>query len=277
MSIFDQPIIVVIQEGKAKSQMIADAILAGHRGVVLVEPEEIPKDHFPVVVGAWKTTAHWLHKFRREHQSYVYLDNGYFNAYPHGPYFRATLNGLQLIASDDRAQTADFVRWHDLAVKIKPWRRTGQNILVVLQTAQWFAMMGLDRETWVAHTLSEIDRHTDRPVVIRDKPGKQAVIQPVTTFFEDLEEAHAVVALSSNTLIEATVEGVPVFPMGLCAATPLGNSSLSYLERPWRPDFREPVYRRLAGAQFTLEEMADGRMWQALRAQGNPGLFQDLA
>lgn len=273
---FDREVAVIIQRGKQKSEDLAEAVIAGHKGLVLREPEHLPAGLIPVVVGAWRTTAHWLHKFASERRPYVYVDNGYFRPYKEGGYFRATLNGLQLVADDGRTQPSDYLRFQDMGVSVKSWQPEGEHILLVLQTSQWFDMMKLDRETWVRDVLTELEQHTSREIRIREKPGKRTPGSPDTSIYEDMVGAHAVVALSSNCLIQATCEGIPIFPRGVCAATPLGNSSFKNIERPWRPDFREPVYRRLAGAQWTMEEIAGGKMWEAIR-QGNPHAFQDLA
>lgn len=276
MSVFEQPIAAIIQSGKLKSQMLADAVLAGHHGVALQNPEAIPDQHFPVVIGAWTTTAPWLHRFRREQRPFATIDNGYFQGYPSGSYFRATLNGMQYDVNDGRSLLTDWNRWRDLGMRIEPWRDEGQHVLVSLQTARWFSMMGLDRETWLAQVLLRLRASTTRDILVREKPGKNTLNAPSTSFEEDLVDAHAVVALSSNTLLQATMAGVPAFPQGLCAASPLGLPDLSRIEQPWRPLNREAIYRRLAGAQWTLGEMQTGMMWRDL-AEGNPRRFQDLA
>jgi len=263
---------VIIQNGKAKSEMLAEAVIQGWGGgVILREPTAIPNDHMPVVIGAWPTTARWLHEFHRGARDFLYVDNGYFRPYREGGYFRITRNALQVKAEGNLTDRA-LQRWNALGIETQPWRSPDQDgyVLLVLQTSAWFQMMGLCREDWVRRTLTELERHTDRVIRIREKPLKGS--GPTTSIHDDLRDAWAVVGLSSNCMVQAVVAGVPVFPTGHCAASPFG-STLNFIEHPLRPN-RKVGLAILADNQWTVEEIAAGAARQHL---AKPAPFEALA
>lgn len=267
---FAKPPIVIIQSGKAKSEMIAHALIAHHGGKIAVEPTELPKGYSPVVVGAWRTTAHWLRQFERERIPYLYVDNGYFRPYKDGGHFRVTANALQYaVTTGGPLSPQDQARWQALAVETQPYRmERGPKapILLVLQTPQWFSMMGLSREEWVRQVLCKIESVTDRPIRVREKPLKGS--GPSSTITEDMDGCWAVVGLSSNCLIQAHAMGIPTFALGPCAATPLSLSNLAMIEEPLLPvGWRESVFAALAANQWTLREIESGLMWRELAAR----------
>lgn len=275
MTMFYHPPCVVIQKGKAKSEMLAEAVIAGAggRGVILREPERLPGGHSPVFVGLWPTTAPLMHALHREQKPYITVDNGYFRPYPTGGHFRATLNGTQFIYQGTRSSPADWLRFKRLEVELKPWRGDPRkNVLIALQTSQWFDIMGLSRDAWLSKVMGEIERATDRPIVVREKPSKAS---PQRSLALDFIDAHCVVGLSSNVMLQAVAEGIPVFPVGRCAATPLGLSSLGWIESPLHLP-REAAFCHLAANQFTADEIASGFMWKHLELT-QPAPFGPLA
>jgi hypothetical protein len=285
VSPFNKPPAIIIQHGKEKSAMLAKAVLRGSgdgsmlagRGIVLCEPKvaDIPlESHFPVVIGAWTTTAACLRHFRLHQIPYLYIDNGYFKPYKQGGYFRATVNGLQHVWDGWLPAPAEgFERLKQLDVEIKPWRSGGERILVTLQTSRWFEIIGTTRSAWLRRTLSTLEAHTDREIVIRDKPLKGS--GPTTTIYEDMADAWAVVALSSNCLLQAALDGVPAYATGPCAASPIGDP-LSLIEAPKRSPHRLDLCASLAANQWHLDEITGGRMWRDLADRPLPS-FLDLA
>jgi hypothetical protein len=123
---------------------------------------------------------------------------------------------------------------------------------------------------WLERTAHELLRHTDRPIVIRRKEddgvpyhdlnGRIAGMRRV------LADAWAVVTPASSIAVEAVCRGVPVFVDPLCAAAAVGDTDLSRIEAPRRPD-RDEVRewaQALAARQFGVGELEDGRAWRAL-------------
>lgn len=258
--ILQPPFHTLIQAGKSKSRDLSMAVLTSTvaaGGSEHVDPRRLPSEGTPVFVGMVPVLADRLREAQQQGRQYLALDNGYFRPYRQGGYFRGTVDGLQqetvLSASPDRFQA--------LEIQIEPWKKAGGHILVVLQSRLWFEMFVGCRDVWLAKTLAEIRKHTDREIRVREKPAKHGpLVHPLGV---DLDDAWAVVALSSNVMVQALIKGIPVVPMAPCAATPLGTP-MARIETPVYAD-REPWAWSLAASQWTLEEMISGRMIYDLR------------
>lgn len=265
-----QPPVCVIQRGKPKSQMLAEAIVKGARGgKIMVTPHmsELPAGHIPVVIGAHPSTIETLRALHYNGHPYIYVDNGYFHPYKSGGYFRATCNALQWVDRwpYDRAEARN--RWESRKLKVAPWREEGDHVLIALQTPTWYQMMGIDQDAWVRDVLERLTPWTKRKIIVRQKPLKGIQVPPLE---EELKNAWAVVAYSSNVMLDASLQGIAVFPQRACAAQPLGTGQLSRIEEPRRVFDREGVYEELAAAQWTVPEMESGKMWTDLRCQYQP-------
>lgn len=276
MSPLDKPPLCIIQPGKEKSQMLAEAVIKGAGGgKIMVAPpaSAIDDSHIPVVIGLHLTTYELMHSIRNESRPFVYMDNGYFSPYKNGGYFRATTNALQWIDrwAVDRVEAEN--RFHQHNIAIQDWRREGSHILLALQSPMWFTMMGINQDAWVKNVVERFREHTDREIRVRSKPLKGVKVPPLE---EDLKDAWAVAALSSNTLIDASIQGIAVYPLHLCAATPLGSPHYHLIGNPRRPDIRRSTYAELSAAQWTVEEMESGKMWSDLKRQYVPE-FRALA
>jgi hypothetical protein len=113
---------------------------------------------------------------------------------------------------------------------------------------------------WLQNTLTTLERHTDRPLVVREKPPGFVA----TDLAQAFQDVHAVVTYVSNMAIDAILAGIPVFVDHKSAARWVGHTDLSAIESPVYPD-RIPWLRHLAYCQFTVEEMANGFAWSVLQ------------
>lgn len=195
-----------------------------------------------------------------EGRPWLYMDNGYFRPGHFNGYFRATLGAYQHAGLGDAAP-ADYRRWFNLHLKLQPWRASGGHVLVCLQTERWFELHRESRAQWLASVVEQLQRHTDRPIRVREKPEKK---DAGASLAGDLEDCWAVVSHTSNAAVDALLAGVPVFTTGACAAASMGLQDLSAIERPFLPDDRERWAAVLAANQWTLEEMRQGLTARAL-------------
>lgn len=276
MNPLDKPPVCIIQPGKDKSEMLAEAVIKGFGGgKIMVAPSlsDIDDSHIPVVIGLHLSTYELMHQIRNESRPFVYMDNGYFSPYKNGGYFRASTNALQWIDrwAVDRVEAEDRFNQHNIT--IDDWRAEGNHILLALQSPMWFTMMGYNQDAWVKKTVEQFRLYTDREIRIRAKPLKGVKVPPLE---EDLKDAWAVASMSSNTLIDAAAMGIAVFPLHLCGATPLGSPHFHLAENPRRPEDRQRVFAELSAAQWTVEEMESGKMWADLKRQYVPE-FRPLA
>lgn len=207
----------------------------------------------PVVWGVLRGSDRVLAHARAHGQYFFYCDHAYFDR-GHGRSYRITRNRFEA----GRVRVCPGDRLEQLALSPLPWQRGGRSILICPPTEFFMAAHGC--QGWLEQTLELLQSHTDRPLVIREKPRPGETAQPLQ---EALREAHALVCHSSNVAIEAVLTGVPVFVAPTSAAAPVGLTDLRAIETPVFPD-RRAWLAHLAYSQFSLEEIASGLAWRLL-------------
>lgn len=269
-------LVCIIQRGKPKSTMLADAVMSGTMGDsrTFYGDEgmlKLTEDETPVIIGTHPTTVDYLHEFAKRNRPYIVIDNGYLKGYTEGGYFRATTNAMQWIGgcgneygrkTTERGNAKK--RFHALNMDLmKEWRaptETG-HILLAVQSPIWFEMMGISMDQWLNITTRRIRNRTDREIIIRHKPLKGTPVQP--SLEEHFKNCAAVVGLSSCTMIKAILEGIQVFPTNTCAATVFSTNNLGDIDYVQPPRRLGALYD-LAANQWTMDEIASGLMLEAL-------------
>jgi len=162
-------------------------------------------------------------------------------------------------------------------LSLKPWRKQGEHILICGQhekSLQWRDMPRMSH--WVMHTIEEIQRHTNRPIVFRPHPRcrLEAIEHQYQNVYRDdpvklmdtyddynltFRNAHAVVSYSSNPGIHSVLEGVPAFVSTHSLAYDAANDIdfLHDIENPYKPE-RQQWLNDYAWTEYTVEEIAAG-------------------
>jgi len=191
-------------------------------------------------------------------------------------------------------------RWNQIQkeqnIEIKPWRCSGEYILLCLQKPGDSSLARLVKkyktyDVFIEETLKQIRLNTDRKIRIRMHPLRQdrqitaienaqftvdqVEISPNSVggngfsggegLQKDFDNAYAVVGFNSNALTESVCEGIPTF--SLCPgsmAMPMGTDDLTKLESPLTPDRTKWLYD-LAYCQWREDEVASGAMWDHLQ------------
>lgn len=208
----------------------------------------------PVVWGVLRNSDPVLAAAKGEGRHFFYTDHAYFGR---GHYLNYRITRDAHEAGRVRDCPAD--RAEALGVQLSPWRKPGSTILVCPPTQ--FFMDAHGCPDWLHTTLATLHAHTDRPIEIRSKPAAGAPSEPLDSA---LGRAYAIVTHSSNIAVEAVVAGVPVFVAPTSAAAPVGETELSRIEQPRRPE-RQAWLNHLAYSQFTFEEIATGEAWRLLQ------------
>lgn len=203
----------------------------------------------------------------KSQRTFYYMDSGYVGNYkspsnPHGwkQWHRIVKNDVQ---HSDIIERADD-RWRKLEYPIHK-RKSGSHILLVTPSEKPCKFYGIDRDTWVADAVRQIQKHTDRPIRVRDKAPRQQRI--TRTIFEDLDRCHALVTYQSIAAIESVLYGVPAFTLAPTAADPVCDKDLSLIEHPTVQD-EDKIYKwacHLAYGQFHVDEMRDGTAYSILK------------
>lgn len=206
-----------------------------------------------------------IHQCWKDHRTFYYMDTGYFgnektNANPNGWKFwhRIVKNDLQhgkiIQRPDDR-----FKQFNK---QFNPWKKTGTKILVAAPDDKPCRFYGIDKEQWVRNTVEEIKKHTDRPVVVRERAPKRIDRIATDTLQQALDnDVFALVTFNSVAAVESVFHGIPAFTLAPAnAANPVSLQDLSKIETPYYAD-SDKLYAwgcHLAYGQFHINELKNG-------------------
>jgi hypothetical protein len=192
----------------------------------------------------------------REHcrdRTWYLADNGYLRAGHFDGYYRITKNAF-LCSGEGQG---DAARLHRLGVRVRPWRKSGEYVLLCVPPPLYCRAWGFDGEAWRKRIMTDLE--TDRPLRLSFKPGLDERCPPDQPSLEEqLARAWAVVTHDSNVAIDALIAGVPVFVTGKTPARRCGLTDVSRIETPLYSDEREAMLAVLAANQWTLAEFRDG-------------------
>jgi hypothetical protein len=186
---------------------------------------------------------------------YIFTDMPYWNRWMGNNrsecYWRIIPNALHCNWINDFPND----RFRKLNVKLNNERRNGKHILVCPSspTLERF----YDATGWTQRIVTELKKHTDRPIKIRHKPRGKGTSGPRAAeipFEVDANEAWAVVTLASIAGVEAMCLGIPVFCHPASACAPVGNLDISKIEAP-EFNRKETWLNTLSYYQYTQEEL----------------------
>lgn len=209
-----------------------------------------------------------LHYARPEHEWHRYsLGSVYPNS---GTYFFDRL---------DQTKWDRYSAWHN--AHLKPWRTSGNHILILCQRPKGFNMF-TDQELWLDKTLSKIRKHSHRPVMIRMHPGdgtrfkqiekiqkkygKSVSISEHDNIRDALINSWCTVGINSTPNVVAAIEGIPCYVEDSARswAADVAFTDLSLIETPPMPD-RTNWAAKIANIHWSNSEVRSGQLWAAIK------------
>ena len=175
----------------------------------------------------------------------------------------------------------DPSRWakisRDLNLNLKPWRTSGNHILLCLQRNGGWSMGGFSSIDWMNLTIASIRKYSNRPIVVRAHPGdkkiksilkinhKNVSLSTKENLVDDLRGAWATVVYNSSPSVASIIEGVPAF---LTDSVPqhsqsfdVANTDISNIENPVMPN-RQDWIEKLSMCHWNFDELKSGEAWQ---------------
>ena len=210
-----------------------------------------------------------LHYSRKEHEWHRYSLN---SVYPDsGTYF---FNEL------DTSKWLVYSQWHN--AKLKPWRENGNHILILAQRPKGWNMFGNDQDAWLDSVISQIRKHSNRPIVVRMHPGDGARFKQIDkikkryddtvsvsekdNIREDLVNCWCSVGYNSTPNVVSAIEGVPVYVQDPTHswASDIAFTDLSLIENPPLPD-RSQWINKIANIHWSNDEVKSGKLWSSIK------------
>ena len=213
------------------------------------------------------------------------VDSNLFLAYDDGNvnrYLRYSFNGVFPTTGFYFDTDIDPNRWSKvsskLGIQMKPWRTSGDHILVCLQRNGGWSMRGYNSVQWANDTIATLRQLTDRPIIVRGHPGdkktryfpqhKDVFLSSNPSILQDLQGAWATVLYNSSPSVVSAIEGVPVF---LTDPEPehsqsheVSNTKIKRINDPKLFD-RDVWVQKLAMCHWNFEELASGEAWRHFR------------
>lgn len=202
-------------------------------------------------------------------------------------FYRVGIGGAFGDDADFCNENSPADRWVEQAsatgTTLEPYRKTGKHVLLVCQVPLDDSLRRASMTEWIGDSARKIRSLTDRPIHVRLHPGtdfsfvsetesvlmgiRKARLLPIRgkPIAEDLRNCWACVTYSSSSAIDALIAGVPPICMSPASiAFGLCSNSLQDVNAPLEPK-REAWFRDLAYAQWSIEEIEQGRPWMHLR------------
>lgn len=142
-------------------------------------------------------------------------------------------------------------RWPSFGIDVKPWRRSGEHVLVIPQRGMGVPPVAMPR-WWTTDIVNRLSQATNRPIVIRHSTDR---IHPLEPAFKD---AHAIVTWASGGGVKAILNGYPVFyemPHWIGAYAAING--IGAIEFPYLGE-RDTFLHRMSWAMWTADEIEDG-------------------
>jgi hypothetical protein len=200
-------------------------------------------------------------------------------------YLRYSFDGVFPTTGFYFDRDVDPTRWQkisrDLNISLKPWRTSGNHILICLQRHGGWSMGGLSVIDWLNQIILQIRHYSrKRPIVIRAHPGdkkiktilkihhKNVYLSTNEKLVDDFRDAWATIVYNSSPSVASLIEGIPAFltdPVPQHSqAFGIADFDLSKLENPIMPD-RQQWIERLSMCHWKFDELRSGEAWQFFR------------
>jgi hypothetical protein len=259
---------------------------------------------FQVNVIKNKTKNHKLYNFvKSQNKPILVCETNLFrqNSFPISDnkcYFRLGWNHF-LRCGEFNNKNSPPDRWTKIKklqkLKIKPWRKKGEYILLILQKPGDSTLNSMyekyeSYENWIYKTINKIRKYSDRPILIRphihhkkinfkkfesekDKIfissvyKNRSILEGGKSLETDFANAWAVVGYNSNSMVESTLAGIPTFPLDEDSVVwnvsnknnlhNIENPSISIDRLQWCYDAAYMIWNR--------NELENGQAWQHLK------------
>lgn len=199
---------------------------------------------------------------------------------PTSIFLRYSLDGVYYNTNEYANKNSGPEKWNQvkqrLNLDLKPWRTSGNHILLCGQRDGGWSMKGVDMNQWALDSVKAIRTKTDRPILIRPHPKNpinrnlfagvpNVKFSQGTTLQQDLTQAWASVFFNSSSCVASMLAGVPVFATDPdCVAWQVANTNIADIEKPLTPE-REQWLWDLSSAHWTDDDARAGLIYNKFK------------
>lgn len=206
-------------------------------------------------------------------------------------YLRYSFDGVFPDTGEYCDQNPDPARWDiiqdHMGITVRPWRTTGDHVLICLQRDGGWSMGGQDVTSWCTTVVTQLRQHTKRPIRIRAHPGDKKshrylkricdvlvqhgirnffISEPERSLVQELDDAWALVNHNSSPAVAAAICGVPVISTDITRSQAREVSCPELCQIEDLPTFdRTRWLHRLAQFHWSYDDLASGRAWSHMR------------
>ena len=195
-------------------------------------------------------------------------------------WLRYSLDSVFWNAGNYANKNSNNTHWQDISrsldLQLRPWRTSGNHILICLQRDSGWNAKGFDQQAWLNKTVKIIRAQSQRPICVRPHPANKLDWTKITnnydnvsitdsanvTLEQDLNNAWAGVFYNSSSSVAAVLAGIPVFVSDEGAVTyDIANYTTRDIENPRMPD-REQWLCDLSQAHWNIDQSRQGTIYK---------------
>lgn len=249
-------------------------------------PQEVDPFDCAVIYGDYKravertkTKARVIRGQEDTKRDLIYLDSGYVNR---GTYYSVGLNGMHGAGAKYHWNRPGD-RFQALGITLNSLQYRPQGKIILAGQVPWDAsVQDANHILWLAKTYKTLTEwFGEGQVVFRPHPRVVDLVYDIPdrawstqgTIQDALNDAAALVAFNSTSLVDAVLAGVPVLALG--AGSIVQRASMGSFKdlAVWMaddlPDYRRVGFQQIcndmAYAQWTEDEMKTGKVWALLK------------
>lgn len=245
-----------------------DAFMDGLKAAGYEARSGAPRDTKPGdILVTWNRYAEWhdiATRFESQGGSVVVAENGYLGPGGVSPHQMEPREWYALALGGHNGSGVwiggGSERWEALNVDLKPWRTSGEHVLVCPNRPMGRPNLIMPLG-WAENVRKRLEPLTDRPIRVRPHPGNGAHKTPLEA---DLEGAWACVIWSSSAGVQALIRGVPVIhecPYWICDGA--ASMKIRDVGKPVMND-RLDALHAMSWAQWHVSEIASGEAFKQL-------------
>lgn len=145
----------------------------------------------------------------------------------------------------------------------RPWRTTGNKILVVESSDRHYELFGNERSVWRNQVADLLAQHTDRPIEYRSKDINRKTRESVYNLLMSSNDYYCVISDASAAAVEAVWAGVPIITLNRHITSAIARTCISDIDNLYRGPIGDWLCA-LTYSQFTKKEMQNGQAWKII-------------